>query len=253
MKIVRFQKAESGPVLYGIWSEDHVTVMVADPFEGMIVGTSERYPVDQVRLLAPCAPTKVVAVGLNYRDHAKELDMPIPEEPLVFLKPPSSVTGPGQPIQTPEMSRQVEYEGELAVIIGQRARKVPVSSAQKYILGYTCLNDVTARDLQKQDIQFTRSKSFDTFCPLGPWIETELDPSDLRIQSKVNGEIRQDSRTSQLIHSVPELVSFISQIMTLELGDVIATGTPKGVGKLDKGDKVAIEIEGIGTLENNVV
>ncbi len=252
MKVVRFRTDPSGPVHYGIWSEDHVTVMVASPFEGMIVGTSERYPQDKIELLAPCAPTKVVAVGLNYRDHAEELGMPIPDEPLIFLKPPSAVTGPGKEIRLPGMSYQVDYEAELAVVIGRRAKDVPADRASEYILGYTCLNDVTARDLQKKDIQFTRSKSFDTFCPIGPWIETELDPSDLRIQSRVNGQIRQDSRTSQLIHSVPELVSFISAIMTLEPGDVIATGTPVGVGSLRPGDEVTVEVEGIGALVNPV-
>ncbi len=252
MRLVRFQVEESDTPLSGIYADDHVTVMVGDPYSGMIVGTSEKYPVDQIHLLPPCVPTKVVAVGLNYRDHAAELGMPIPEEPLIFLKPPSSVTGPGKPIKCPKMSNQVEYEGELGVVIGQRTKKVAASSTKNYILGYTCLNDVTARDLQKKDVQFTRAKSFDTFCPIGPWIETELDPSNLRIQSRVNGQTRQDSSTSQLIHSVYDLISFISHVMTLEPGDVIATGTPKGVGPLNKGDRVEIEVEGIGVLENTV-
>ncbi len=253
MKIVRFRRNASGQGRYGVLSGDHVTVIVASPYEGMIVGTSERYPLEEVELLAPCIPTKVVAVGLNYRDHARELGMPLPEEPMIFLKPPSSVIGPGKEIILPRASKQVEHEAELAVVIGTRAKDVPEDQAMDYILGFTCLNDVTARDLQKKDVQFTRSKGFDTFCPLGPWIETELDPSDLEVRSTVNGEIRQDSRTSRLIHGVPALLSFISSIMALEPGDVIATGTPSGVGPLRPGDEVTVEVEGVGSLVNPVV
>ncbi len=252
MRIVRFKTGEDKPPLYGIQSEDHVTVMVASPFEGIIVGTSEKYPLDQVRLLCPTVPTKIVAVGLNYRDHARELNMEVPQEPLLFLKPPSSVVGPGDVIKLPEMSQQVDYEAELAIVIGQRAKDVPVENADAYILGYTCLNDVTARDLQRKDVQFTRSKGFDTFCPIGPWIETEIEPSDLEIRCILNGEVRQDSRTSQLIHSPQSLLSFISRIMTLEPGDVIATGTPKGIGQLAPGDEVVVSIGGIGELINTV-
>jgi len=178
--------------------------------------------------------------------------MPLPDEPLIFLKPPSSVIGPGQAIVCPRMSKQVEYEAELAVVIGREARMVDECHAYDFVLGFTCLNDVTARDLQKKDVQFTRSKSFDTFCPIGPHIETEIDPGSLRITSYVNGRKRQDSNTSLLIHKVPRLVSFISSIMTLEPGDVIATGTPYGVGGISPGDEVRVEIEGIGALTNPV-
>ena len=251
MKLVRFRPKGKAP-MWGMWRESYVRVIVASPFEGMVVGTSEEYPLEEIELLAPTQPTKIVAVGLNYRDHAEELGMELPEEPLIFLKPPSAVIGHGQAIVCPKASSQVEYEAELGVVIGQRAKEVPAEEAEKVILGYTCVNDVTARDLQKKDIQFTRSKSFDTFCPIGPWIETEVDPSDLAVRSFLNDEPRQDSRTSQLIHGVPELVSFISSIMTLEPGDLICTGTPKGVGQIRPGDQVSIEVEGIGRLTNPV-
>lgn len=253
MKIVRFSKAGDKVVQYGMWRDDHVRAIVADPFQDLIVGTAEWYPVEEVTLHPPCIPTKIVAVGLNYRDHAQELGMEIPDEPLLFLKPPSSMIGAGQPIVLPAQSSQVEHEAELAVVIKRRARHVSVEDAKKYILGYTCLNDVTARDLQKRDIQFTRSKSFDTFCPIGPYIELELDPSDLKVECRVNGQLRQSSSTAQLIHGPYELVSYISHIMTLEPGDVIATGTPKGVGPLQAGDEVEVSIEGIGPLKNPVV
>ncbi len=251
-RIVRFKQKDGGRAMYGMWRDDHVRAIVASPFEGMIVGTSEHYAVDEVKLLAPCLPTKIVAIGLNYRDHAAELGMDVPEEPLIFLKPPSSVIGPGDEIVLPEMSSQVEHEAELGVVIGKRAKKVSRENALSHVLGYTCVNDVTARDLQKKDVQFTRSKSFDTFCPLGPWIATDVDPSDLEVSCRVNGEKRQSSRTSQLVHDVAELVSFISRIMTLNPGDVISTGTPFGVGLLAPGDEVVVSVEGIGELINKV-
>jgi 2-keto-4-pentenoate hydratase/2-oxohepta-3-ene-1,7-dioic acid hydratase in catechol pathway len=208
-----------------------------------------------VRLLAPCEPTKIVAVGLNYRDHAEEFGTPIPPEPLIFLKPPSSVVGPGDAIRLPprSLSKRVDFEGELAVVIGRRARNVPVGRAAKYILGYTILNDVTARDLQKKDGQWTRAKGFDTFSPIGPWIVSGISPADLKIETFVNGKRRQASRTSRLAFKVPELVSFISRIMTLEPGDVIPTGTPSGIGPLKRGNKVEVRIEKIGTLANRAV
>ena len=205
------------------------------------------------RLLAPVAPGKVVAVGLNYRDHALEMGEELPEEPKLFLKPSTSVIGPGAEIVLPPMSRRVDYEAELAVVIGRPARKVSLSEAAGHILGYTCLNDVTARDLQKIDGQWTRAKSFDTFCPLGPAIETGIDPSDLHIELRVNGHVRQSSTTANLIFKPAELVSFISQVMTLLPGDVIATGTPPGIGSLAAGDMVEVEIERIGILTNRVV
>jgi 2-keto-4-pentenoate hydratase/2-oxohepta-3-ene-1,7-dioic acid hydratase in catechol pathway len=207
----------------------------------------------EVRLLAPCRPTKILAVGLNYRTHAAEAGYDVPSEPLVFSKPPSSVIGPLEPIVYPVLSQQVDYEGELAVVIGQRARNVPSQKAADFVLGYTCGNDVTARDLQRPDNQWTRAKGFDTFCPLGPCIVTDLDPAHLAIRTRVNGEIRQDGSTADMVFGVAELIATISQVMTLEPGDVILTGTPSGVGPLQPGDVVEVEIEGIGTLRNPVV
>ncbi len=253
MRIVRFLPPGKDSPLFGVLKEEGIiATIVASPFEGMVVETSEEYDLNACTLLAPCIPSKVVAVGLNYRDHAEELGMALPEEPLIFLKPPSSVIGPGQSIICPSASNQVEYEAELGVVIGKRAKDVIAEDALGYVLGYTCLNDVTARDLQKKDIQFTRSKSFDTFCPIGPWIETRLDPSSVQVRSFVNGEKRQDSNTSQLVHPVSKLIEFISSIMTLEPGDIIATGTPYGVGKIEPGDEVVVEVEGIGRLVNPV-
>ncbi len=253
MRIVRFLPPGKDSPLFGVLKEKGIiATIVASPFEGMVVETSEEYDLNACTLLAPCIPSKVVAVGLNYRDHAEELGMALPEEPLIFLKPPSSVIGPGQSIICPSASNQVEYEAELGVVIGKRAKDVIAEDALGYVLGYTCLNDVTARDLQKKDIQFTRSKSFDTFCPIGPWIETRLDPSSVQVRSFVNGEKRQDSNTSQLVHPVSKLIEFISSIMTLEPGDIIATGTPYGVGKIEPGDEVVVEVEGIGRLVNPV-
>lgn len=214
--------------------------------------SQNRLRLHEVRLTAPCEPSKVVAVGLNYRDHAEETGHPIPEEPLLFIKPSTAVIGPGEPIRLPQASQRVDYEAELAVVIGKRAYCVPEEKALEHVWGYTCLNDVTARDLQAKDVQWTRSKSFDTFCPLGPWIVEGLDPSDLRVEGLLNGEIRQSSRTSNLIFPVPRLISFVSHIMTLLPGDVIATGTPSGIGPVNKGDRFQVRIEGIGVLENPV-
>ena len=212
----------------------------------------EGVPLEEVRLLSPTIPSKIVAVGLNYRDHAEELGMTLPEEPLIFLKPPSAVVGPEDRILLPPGVGRVDYEAELAVGMGKTARRVPPERAREHILGYTCFNDVTARDLQKKDGQWTRAKSFDTFAPLGPWIETDLDPSSLRIRTYLNGEVVQDSSTEKLIFSVEKLVSFVSHIMTLYPGDVIATGTPPGVGPLSPGDVVEVEVEGVGRLVNFV-
>ncbi|MGQ9499788.1 MAG: fumarylacetoacetate hydrolase family protein [Dissulfurimicrobium sp.] len=253
MKLVRFMINDKKVLRYGIMGDGYVRTIVANPFEGMIIETSETYQADEITILAPCVPTKIVAVGLNYRDHAEELKMPLPDEPLIFLKPPSSVIGHGAEIRRPVQSYRVDYEAELGVVIGKKTRNVPPERIKGHILGFTCVNDVTARDLQMKDVQFTRAKGFDTFCPIGPWIETELDPSDVLVECRLNGELKQSSRTSQFIYHVPELVSFISQIMTLEPGDVISTGTPKGVGPMKSGDEVVVSIEGIGELRNNVV
>ncbi len=196
-------------------------------------------------------PGKIVAVGLNYRCHAAELDMPVLAEPVLFLKPPSAVIGPGDAIRLPPQSRQVDYEGELAVVIGKTARNVGAAAAD-YVLGYTCANDVTARDLQQKDGQWTRSKSFDTFCPLGPWMETAAPPPETRVELALNGELRQGAPISDMVFSPLELVAYITSVMTLERGDVILTGTPPGVGRLRAGDNVAVSIAGIGKLENTV-
>lgn len=213
----------------------------------------DRAPLSEARVLIPALPGKVVAVGLNYRDHAEELGMEIPAEPVLFLKPRTSVIGPGEAIVMPERAKQVDYEAELAVVIGRKCRGVPAERADEVVFGYTCANDVTARDLQRLDGQWTRAKSFDTFCPLGPFIETELDPSDLKVEALVNGTVKQSSSTARMIFGVPELVSFISGVMTLEAGDVILTGTPPGVGPLSPGDSVTIRVEGVGELTNPVM
>jgi 2-keto-4-pentenoate hydratase/2-oxohepta-3-ene-1,7-dioic acid hydratase in catechol pathway len=211
-----------------------------------------QFSLGEVRLLSPSIPSKVVAIGLNYRDHAEELNMQLPEEPLLFMKPSSSVIGPGAAILLPPQSRRIDFEAELAVVIGRTACNVKAEDARDFILGYTCLNDVTARDLQGKDGQWTRAKGFDTFCPMGPWIETEIDPSDLAIELYLNGERKQNSRTSNLIFDPYRLVEFVSAVMTLFPGDVIATGTSSGIGPMKSGDVVEVRIEGIGSLENKV-
>jgi 2-keto-4-pentenoate hydratase/2-oxohepta-3-ene-1,7-dioic acid hydratase in catechol pathway len=208
--------------------------------------------VGEMPLLAPCQPTKIVAVGQNYADHAAELGQKAPDEPLLFLKPPSAIVGPEAAIVYPPLSQRVDYEAELAVVIGKAAWHVRVEDALEYVLGYTCGNDVTARDLQQTDSQWTRAKGFDTFCPLGPWIVTDLDASQLRIRCRVNGKTRQDGNTEQMVHSVPRLIAYISQVMTLFRGDVIMTGTPAGIGPVQPGDRIEVEIDAIGTLSNPV-
>lgn len=206
------------------------------------------------RLLAPAVPGKILAVGLNYRDHAQEMGLAPPEEPILFMKPATAVVGPQDAIQYPAQSSRVDYEAELAVVISRTCRGVSAEDARNYILGYTCFNDVTARDLQVKDGQWTRAKSFDTFAPLGPWIATDIDdPHRLAISARLNGQTRQSSNTSNLIFSVFDLVAFISSVMTLERFDVIATGTPSGIGPMERGDEITIEIEGIGTLTNTLL
>lgn len=237
---------------YGLLeAEDRIRRISGDPFSGYqpaggSVGLAE------VKTLPPCRPTKIIALGLNYRDHAREFNLEVPAEPLIFMKPPSAVIAAEEKIVVPAMSRQVDYEAELAVIIGRTCRNVSREAALAYILGYTCLNDVTARDLQNRDGQWTRAKSFDTFCPIGPCLVTDIDPGDLAVQSFLNGELRQSSRTSQLIFSVAELVEFISAIMTLYPGDIISTGTPSGVGPMKAGDTVEVRVEQVGRLVNPV-
>ena len=243
MKLVRFQTQRGS--FSGILQDNEIMPGGPNAASGPVA-------LSEVRLLAPCEPSKIVAVGLNYRDHAEELNMKLPEEPLLFLKPSSSVIGPGDAIIMPRQSARVDYEAELAIVIGIEAKGVSEKDAGKFILGYTCLNDVTARDLQNKDGQWTRAKGFDTFCPLGPWIETELDPFDLKIDLLLNGQSKQSSRTSNLIFNPFKLVEFISGVMTLFPGDVIATGTTSGIGPMCDGDTVEVRIESLGSLVNRV-
>lgn len=225
---------------------------VENPFS-QIEPAGKEYELKEIKILPPVLPSKIIAVGLNYKDHARELGMKIPDEPIIFLKPPTAVIGHEQNILLPQESNEVHYEGELAVVIGKTLyRPKSFKEVESAIFGYTCFNDVTARDLQRKDGQWTRSKSFNTFAPIGPFIETELDPNNLKIETRVNGEIKQSSTTRELIFNVFELVKFVSNIMTLLPGDVIATGTPPGVGVLKDGDVVEVIIEGIGILRNGV-
>ncbi|HVG25023.1 MAG TPA: fumarylacetoacetate hydrolase family protein [Thermoanaerobaculia bacterium] len=207
---------------------------------------------DGATLLPPVVPSKIVCIGRNYADHAKELGNEAPREPIIFLKPPSALLAPFGTIVRPPQSQRVDFEGELAVIIGREAKNVRQGDWRDFVRGFACANDVTARDLQKKDVQFTRGKGFDTFCPIGPCIEDDLDPADLRLTTRVNGEVRQDGRTSQMIFGVPFLIEFITSVMTLMPNDVILTGTPAGVGPLNSGETVEVEIEGIGVLRNAV-
>lgn len=214
--------------------------------------TGRKWPLADVRLLAPILPTKIIGVGRNYADHAAELGNEVPAEPLIFFKPNTSVVGPNVEIKLPAASERVDFEGELAVIIGQPCRDVPRAKAAGVVMGYTIANDVTARDLQKKDVQFTRAKGFDSFCPMGPFIETEFDPSDVRVVTEVDGEVKQDGRTSLMVHDIPSLIEYVSAIMTLLPGDVILTGTPAGVGPMKAGQTVSVTVDGLGTLTNPV-
>jgi 2-keto-4-pentenoate hydratase/2-oxohepta-3-ene-1,7-dioic acid hydratase in catechol pathway len=251
MRIARFSTDDG--MSFGVIEEDSVAAIAAHPF-GELRFTGERFDLADVRLLAPILPSKVIGIGKNYAEHAREMGGEPPAEPVIFNKPSTAVIGPGEAVAYPEkLSERVDYEGELAVVIGRMCREVPAARAADVILGYTCGNDVTARDLQKRDGQWTRAKGFDTFCPLGPWIETSVDPSDLAITTTVNGDVRQDSRTSLLLHDIPTLIEYVSQVMTLLPGDVILTGTPAGVGPLEVGDEVSVTIESIGTLTNRVI
>jgi 2-keto-4-pentenoate hydratase/2-oxohepta-3-ene-1,7-dioic acid hydratase in catechol pathway len=222
------------------------------PFTGLLE-RGEELPLEGARLLAPAHPTKIVAIGVNYRDHALERGKPVPEEPLLFLKPPSAIIGPGDPIVRPEGVGRVDHEAELALVIGRRASRIgSLREAEACLLGITALNDVTARELQAKDVQFTRAKGFDTFCPVGPCIATDLELGNLAVIGRVNGEVRQKSTTAQLVFPALELIRFVSRVMTLEPGDIISTGTPAGIGPLVPGDVVEIEVEGVGILRNPV-
>ena len=252
MRIARYE--HEGRVRYGLVDPESgiVREIAGDPFD-RVEATGVARRLEEVRLLAPVVPGKIVAVGLNYKDHAREMGKKIPEEPLLFLKATSALNDPGGEIVYPSQSQRVDYEAELAVVIGRKAKNVKEKDAAAHILGYTCINDVTARDLQVKDVQYTRAKGFDTFAPLGPWIVTDFDPTEASVRCLVNGEVRQDGNTREMGASVYRLVEFISSVMTLFPGDVIATGTPPGVGSLRVGDVVTVEVGGIGALTNRVV
>jgi 2-keto-4-pentenoate hydratase/2-oxohepta-3-ene-1,7-dioic acid hydratase in catechol pathway len=231
-----------------------LAVVSGDPLFQAVQLTGEKLPLDQVRLLAPVIPrSKVVGIGRNYADHAAEMGNEVPAEPLVFFKPNTSVVGPGDPIVLPRQSNEVHFEGELAIVIGRLCKDVPLERVPEVVLGYTVANDVTARDLQRGDGQWARAKGFDSFCPVGPYLVTDLDVGDLRISTRVNGRTVQDGRTSQLIHDIPSIVAYVSAAFTLLPGDLILTGTPAGVGPIVAGDRVEVEVEGIGVLSNPVM
>lgn len=249
MKICRY--VHNGNVEYGMLEDTELKVLASDPFAG-IECTKARRKLSEVKFIAPTLPSKVVAVGLNYQEHIEETGSQKPDAPILFLKPSTSVIGPGQSIIYPRNGGRVDYEAELGVVIGKKCKNVPAEQAASVILGYTCLNDVTERFMQGMDGQWTRAKGFDTFCPLGPHIVTELDPRGLRVEAYLNGEQMQSATTDLLIFSVDELVSFISGVMTLLPGDVIATGTPSGIGPMNPGDTIEVRIEKIGSLINTV-
>lgn len=253
MKIARFSSKGEDP-RYGILDERDLVVLAGDPMYQGFETTGERVPLADAKLLAPVIPrSKVIGVGLNYAEHASEMDERAGDDPVVFLKPNTSVVGPEDPIRLPAGVGRVDHEGELAIVIGSLAKNVAREDFASVILGYTIANDVTARDLQARDGQWTRSKGFDTFCPLGPAIETEIDPSDIRIETRVDGDLRQVGSTSEMVHDIPSLIEFVSSIWTLLPGDVILTGTPAGVGEIRDGEVVEVTIEGIGTLKNPVI
>jgi 2-keto-4-pentenoate hydratase/2-oxohepta-3-ene-1,7-dioic acid hydratase in catechol pathway len=250
MRIVRYQTKTEAP-RFGWVFEDKI-----GPIDGDIFSEFRRLeatiPLAQARLLAPIQPSKIVCVGRNYIEHAKEHGAEVPKIPLIFMKPPSSIINPGEKVLLPPQSKQVEHEAELVVVIGKRGKAIPAEDAKNYILGYTIGNDVTARDLQQTDGQWTRAKGFDTFCPFGPWMDTDFDPSDALITCRVNGQMRQMASTRDMVFSVGTLIAFISSVMTLEPGDILFTGTPAGVGPLLDGDEVEVEIERLGKLVNPV-
>jgi 2-keto-4-pentenoate hydratase/2-oxohepta-3-ene-1,7-dioic acid hydratase in catechol pathway len=250
MKLYRIMY-EGQPRWAAAQTPGELTLLTKSPLEG-IEYTPQLCPLSAQTVLAPATPSKIVAIGRNYRAHAKELGNEVPSEPLLFLKPPSSLIAHGEAIVLPRQSQRVEHEAELAVIIGRRAKHVSEEDALSYVFGYSCANDVTARDLQKKDVQFTRGKGFDTFCPLGPCIETALFPQEQEVRCTVNGQLRQEGNTRDMVFSVAFLLSYISHMMTLEVGDVIITGTPHGVGPLLQGDTVEVSIAGVGVLSNRV-
>lgn len=240
-----------GEQKYGLVESHHVKEIVPNPFENY-EETGDSLPFSEIRFLPPVLPSKIVAVGINYKEHAKEMKHEVPSEPVIFLKPPSAVIGSQDPIRYPKLSGRIDYEGELAVVMKKRAKDISPEDVPGYVLGYTCFNDVTARDLQKKDGQWSRAKGFDSFSPLGPWVVSDLDTANVQVETYLNGELKQRGRTSDMIFDVPTLVSFISRVMTLEPGDVITTGTPPGIGPMKPGDVVDVCIEGIGILRNSV-
>ncbi len=263
MRIARFTTGDdprfgvvSGDVdEHGEPAQDSTVVALSgDPLYAGVTPTDERHRLADVRLLAPVLPrSKVVGIGRNYADHAAEMGSDLPTEPLMFIKPNTSVVGPGDPVFYPRQTHELHFEGELAVVVGRICRDVPAERVADVVHGYTVGNDVTARDLQRSDVQFTRAKGFDSFCPLGPWVETELDPSALSLRTYLNGELVQDGNTKDMVFDVPALVAHVSSVMTLLPGDVILTGTPAGVGPMQVGDEVEVVVEGIGALTNPVV
>ena len=250
MQIIRY--LDEGTPRYGWVLEDKVGPIEGSPF-GEFRRLEAQRDLEKVELLAPVKPGKIICIGRNYVEHAQEHDAEVPEVPLIFLKPPSALIGTGGKVQLPPQSQQVEHEAELAVVIGKKGRWIPPEDALDYVFGYTIANDVTARDLQRRDGQWTRGKGFDTFCPVGPWIETEFDPTDALITCHVNGELRQMASSRDMVFTVRQLLAFVSSVMTLEPGDLLLTGTPSGVAPLLAGDQVEITIEGIGVLKNTVV
>ncbi|TMR90336.1 fumarylacetoacetate hydrolase family protein [Nonomuraea basaltis] len=250
MRIIRYD--DGGTVRWGVLDPDGTARAAdGDPFtEGLRPGAAVE---GEVRLRAPVTPSKIVCVGRNYADHAAEFGNPVPKEPLIFLKPSSSIAGPGDEIVYPSLSGRLDPEAELVVVIGRRGRRVPAEDAMSIVYGYTIGNDVTARDLQKSDPQWTRGKGFDTFCPLGPWVDTDFDPTDVRVTCAVSGELRQDGRTRDFLFDIPALIAYVSAFSTLEPGDVIMTGTPPGVRPVKPGDTITVAVEGLGELTNPVV
>jgi 2-keto-4-pentenoate hydratase/2-oxohepta-3-ene-1,7-dioic acid hydratase in catechol pathway len=253
-KYVCYRQQPDGPVVWGSLEENTITRLAKPPWVDT-AATGDTVALDRVTLLAPVAPSKVVCIGLNYHAHveASHSADKAPERPLIFLKPPSAVIGPGETIVHPTVSERVDYEAELGVVMAKEARAVSPEEADEFILGFTCVNDVTARDLQKTDGQWSRAKGFDTFCPVGPWIVTGLNYRDVLVEGLLNGEVRQSGRTSLMIFDIPFLISYISSIMTLYPGDLISTGTPAGIAPMKPGDRVEVRIEGVGVLENTVV
>ncbi|MDI6811978.1 MAG: fumarylacetoacetate hydrolase family protein [Desulfitobacteriaceae bacterium] len=250
MNYVRFRDGEN--VKYGILEGQVIRVLAGDflnPANGL---TGETVGLNRVKLLAPVQPSKVVCIGVNYADHAKEMKHDLPEDPIIFIKPSTTVLDPEGEVEYPAMSQRVDFEGELAVVIGKSLKNTSEAEAITGVFGYTCANDVTARDLQRKDGQWTRGKGFDTFCPLGPWVVSDFDPTAVAIETRLNGQVKQKSNTRNFINPIPRLLSYISQVMTLNPGDVVLTGTPEGVGPMQRGDEVVVKIAGIGELHNTI-